>query len=109
MISNLIENALKYSPAESKVHVSVKQTLISGSRWLIVDVMNDIGTNGIPDKQMIFSRFYRNPLALEITGSGVGLYLVHALVQRLNGQINYEASETKVSFRIQLPEAPVHD
>lgn len=105
---NLIENALKYSLPESDVTVSVTQSISEAKPHLLIDVINLIGTKGYPDKRMVFTRFYRNPLALQTAGSGIGLYLVHALVRLLRGQIEFKASATHVTFRVVLPKAQEH-
>ena len=109
IVGNLIENALKYSPPDSDVTVAITQSISSSTRHLLMEVTNQIGTKGFPDKRMVFTRFYRNPLAVQTTGSGVGLYLVHGLVQLLHGHIEYRPSDTQVVFRLQLPEAMAYD
>ncbi|MCD8516536.1 MAG: sensor histidine kinase [Burkholderiaceae bacterium] len=102
IISNLLENALKYSPADSEVHLVIRETM--NPKTLHATVSNKIGPNGAPDKDKVFQRYYRNPLAQDSTGSGIGLYLVDQLVKRLDGTILFEASPTEVRFNLTIPE-----
>lgn len=106
IISNLVENALKYSPADSEVRLVIHET--NNPNTLHATVSNTIGPNGAPDKDKVFQRYYRNPLAQDSTGSGIGLYLVDQLVKRLDGTILFEASETEVRFNLTLPETKNH-
>ena len=83
ILTNLLENALKYSLPKSivSVHVSLLQTS------LFISVTNDVGEAGKPDPQKIFSKYYRAPGAYHSTGSGLGLYLVAGLVKMIGGEI----------------------
>lgn len=71
LFENLIENAIKYSPADAEVSVTVRKTVLSS----IVVLIKDRGP-GIPDeiKKKIFDRFYRAP-RVSITNDGFGLGL----------------------------------
>lgn len=106
--SNLIDNALKYSPSGSEVQVSIsRQADISRSK-LVMKVTNQIGSKGLPDKAMVFTRFYRHPLAHRTSGSGVGLYLTKALINLMGGHITYESDGYQVIFEVLLPETTRH-
>lgn len=105
---NLIDNALKYSPAGSPVQVSLAHQGTDANSALVIEVSNDVGTKGVPDPSLVFTRFYRHELAQETTGSGVGLYLVRALVGLMGGEIEYLSSENQVMFRVTLPESNSH-
>ncbi|UOD50384.1 sensor histidine kinase [Orrella daihaiensis] len=104
MVSNLIENALKYSAPNSEIKVSMTQSATNETSRLVIEVKNQIGSHGFPDKAQVFARFYRHPSARDKAGSGVGLYLVKALTKLLNGRITYEHDTEHVVFRIELPE-----
>ncbi len=104
IVSNLIDNALKYSHADSNVQVSIsRQADYSGNR-LVMEVTNQIGSKGLPDRDLVFTRFYRHQLAHRTSGSGVGLYLTKALANLMGGNIDYEPDEHQVTFRVTLPE-----
>jgi signal transduction histidine kinase len=102
VISNLIENALKYSPFKSPVNVSLK----GDGQALTILVENQVGRAGFPDPAMVFEKYYRAGLAREQTGSGLGLYLVRALVTLLGGSVSYEQQDEHIRFAVRLPWAP---
>jgi signal transduction histidine kinase len=84
-VSNLIDNAVKYSTAEVRVKVETSQ--IDG-RYVAVRV-HDEGA-GIPKAELkrVFKRFYRvpGPLAARIKGTGLGLYIVRSVAKRHGGR-----------------------
>ena len=73
LINNLIENAYKYSPADSTIYTSLKKTV----KGITLEV-KDEGI-GIPshEKRLIFQKFYRvgNEQTRSAKGTGLGLYL----------------------------------
>ena len=85
LINNLLENAVKYSPVESPLSVSLQQTTNS----IVLDVA-DQGP-GIPDKEKkkIFERFYRvgNESTRTTKGTGLGLYLCERIAHDHHAQI----------------------
>jgi PAS domain S-box-containing protein len=91
IVSNLVSNAIKYTPDEGSVHVEVK----GRSKDVLVSV-KDTGW-GIPQfaQDQIFSKFFRanNIVQRETTGTGLGLYLVKGLLDRLQGTIWFESEE----------------
>jgi two-component system, OmpR family, sensor kinase len=97
---NLLSNAVKYSPDKSLVQV------IAGREgaWLYV-AFQDCGI-GIPeaDRQRVFERYYRGSNTSGIVGSGVGLYLVKAIVDLHKGSVGVESGEGAGSrFSLRLP------
>jgi two-component system, OmpR family, sensor histidine kinase CiaH len=84
-LSNLIDNALKYTPKESPVYID----LIEKPDCVELKV-TDIGP-GIPDaeKEKIFEKFYRsgNEATRKTKGTGLGLYLTQKIIQNHNGDI----------------------
>lgn len=80
---NLLDNAIKYTPAGGKVHVQARMT----DEWVEV-IVRDTGM-GVPaqDLPFIFERFYRVDKARNRTGSGLGLALVREIVQQYGGDI----------------------
>jgi two-component system, OmpR family, sensor histidine kinase SenX3 len=106
VLTNLIDNAVKYSGKE--VHVSVTVAPF-GERGLEVRV-SDSGV-GISRAELkrIFRRFHRAPgrLAAHVRGTGLGLFIVKSIVKRHGGSIAAESEgEGRGStFRIRLPRA----
>ncbi|MEO8105191.1 MAG: ATP-binding protein [Candidatus Saccharibacteria bacterium] len=106
VISNLISNAIKYTSDKGAVVVEV--------RGRLRDVLVSVADNGwgIPSTahDQVFSKFFRatNILKRETTGTGLGLYLVRGLLERLGGTIWFESVEGKgTTFYFTLPKDPV--
>jgi two-component system sensor histidine kinase SenX3 len=103
-VSNLIDNAVKYSgPA---VNVTVETMAVDGT-FVSVRV-RDQGV-GIPKIQLkqIFKRFYRvpGPLATRVKGTGLGLYIVRSVAKRHGGRAwaESEGPGRGSTFVLQLP------
>lgn len=101
-ISNIISNAIKYTPPKGKIHIGLSVSLKS-----IQIKVKDNGV-GISSKQMpgLFKKFSRldNPLSANTMGSGLGLYLANKVVGLHNGHIKVESSpKTGSEFTIMLP------
>jgi signal transduction histidine kinase len=104
VIVNLVDNAIKYTPAGGLVEVKVRA---SNGRAMIE--VNDNGV-GIPAEALphIFERFYRVDKARsrQMGGAGLGLSIVKAIVTAHGGQVRVESVEGKGSrFLIELPVA----
>lgn len=99
-LSNLLRNALKYSPPSSLVHVKVR---CSGSRGEI-DVRDE--GPGIPAEAQtrIFEKYYRFDTANSASGVGLGLYLAHQIALRHGGNIVLASSSGQGStLRLLIP------
>lgn len=99
ILSNLLENALKYSPLASPVRIA----LTGDVSHVSIEVENSVGSAGFPDSQQVFSKYYRSALAHQRTGSGLGLYLVQSLVKLLGGTVRYEPKIENICFIVDLP------
>jgi PAS domain S-box-containing protein len=102
VVQNLIDNALKYSPQEGKIIIS-----LSNDKKNIEFKIEDFGI-GIPDTQQkkIFTKFFRgdNANKVDTTGSGLGLFLTQNIVNAHNGKIWFESEEgTGTTFHFSLP------
>jgi signal transduction histidine kinase len=102
VFSNLVENAIKYSPQNSKILVTTEE--LDGH--IIVQVA-DQGL-GITQNEIknIFTKFYRtkNVKNSQIKGSGLGLYLAKYFVELHKGQISVESLPQQGStFTVDLP------
>jgi len=108
VLTNLIENALKYSPHDSQVLIRVWQT--NGEARLSVQ---DRGI-GIPleDQPLIFERFHRarNVDDRRFAGLGLGLYIARGIVEQLGGRIWLESTPGAGStFFVALPSVVAAD
>ncbi len=104
---NLIDNAIKYSPAEAEILVRVA---VGKDSQLIVEVV-DQGP-GVPQEHQsrIFDRFYRvdSARSREWGGAGLGLAIARWAVEIHGGQITLESVEGQGStFRVALPSTAI--
>jgi two-component system, OmpR family, sensor histidine kinase SenX3 len=102
-LSNLLDNAVKYS--QDAVHVAVEVAAPSPDTvWVRV---RDRGV-GIPRAQLkrIFTRFYRIQMrGFKVKGTGLGLYIVRSIVKQHGGRV-FAASEGEgkgATFTVELP------
>ena len=99
IISNLLENALKYSPEDSPINI----TLINSPDMVYFSVENQVGSAGLPSPDQVFEKYYRSALARQRTGSGLGLYLVKSLISLLGGRVYYVPGKGLVHFNVEIP------
>ncbi|HTK03836.1 MAG TPA: MASE1 domain-containing protein [Alphaproteobacteria bacterium] len=102
ILENLINNAVKYSPGDKKISINVKEV----KEKIHIEV-KDFGI-GIPKNQQdkIFTKLFRadNVKKTFPDGTGLGLYLVKAVVDKLKGEIWFESEENKgTTFFVDLP------
>ncbi len=99
-LSNLIDNAIRYTPPGGQVDVSLYQD-IQAVRLEVVDT-----GPGIPvsDREEVFARFYRRPGTKEL-GSGLGLAIVQEIVKHHRGTVSLAegANQTGLKVSINLP------
>lgn len=101
-VENLVSNAIKYTPAHGKIKVSVSST-----RQLVRISVKDSGI-GIDQQDMpkLFKQFTRlqNEMSFQVSGTGVGLYLVKHLVEMHGGRVDVVSVRGQGStFTITLP------
>ncbi len=97
---NLLDNAVKYTPAGGSIRVSVQ----NWEMYLKIDV-TDTG-RGIPEQEQatIFKRFYREEAVHEVDGIGIGLYLAREIITMQSGYILVTSTVGKGStFSVFLP------
>ena len=106
-VSNLIDNAIKYSPGAVAVEVEL---LALDARRVAVRV-RDRGI-GISKSELkrVFRRFYRIPeaVAMRVKGSGLGLFIVSSVARKHGGRVSAESDGPGQgsTFTLQLPIAP---
>ena len=101
IMSNLLDNALKYSPPASQVQAELKPVARKGVNGVEVVVTNRLYPSDIPDPGKMFSKYYRSKSAHRVSGSGLGLYVVDGLVRLLKGSVRVELDP-------ELPEISLH-
>ena len=113
IVSNILSNALKFTPKDGKVELSTENLLSQHSLSIRVkDNGPGIAAEHLPQ---IFDRFYRieNPLLQSQSGSGLGLALTRELITLMNGTVSVESEPgAGTQFTITLPvtnEAPLKE
>ena len=104
IITNLVSNAVKYSPDGGEVRITIQEDPETGG---VLVAVKDQGI-GIPKEVLprLFQRYYRVE-GRKISGTGLGLYLTRHLVEAHGGKIWVESEEGKGStFYFTLPPAP---
>jgi signal transduction histidine kinase len=101
VVNNLIDNAVKFTPAGGKVDVSLRTDTTAGRAVLAV---RDTGVGiAAADLPRVFDRFYRGERNGE-RGTGLGLSICQALVKAHQGKIRAESSPGRGScFTVTLP------
>lgn len=112
IVSNLLSNALKFTPEKGNIYISVLENLPeqNGQKTTVVIKVKDTGI-GIPEKQLphIFDRFYQldNSHTRNTEGTGIGLALTKELVKLMEGEIIVKSPPTGANrgteFTILLP------
>lgn len=102
VLINLLENAVKYSPAGSPVSLTLREDQSN----ILIEVADE--GIGIPEneKSEIFKKFYRigNEETRNTKGTGLGLYIVQNIVQQMKGKIEVTDNEGKGSvFKVKFP------
>jgi two-component system, chemotaxis family, sensor kinase Cph1 len=102
VLSNLLGNALKYTPRGGSVRISVERCE-SGVSVAVEDNGPGIAPEDLPH---LFQRFYRSPRRLE-HGIGLGLAIARAIVEHHQGTITVESQlDAGSRFIFTLPAAP---
>ncbi len=98
-VSNLLDNAAKYSPEGSIVRVAV-----TGGVVTVADEGPGIDGEDLPH---VFDRFYRSASARSKPGAGLGIAIVQEAAHAHGGQATAESSSSGARFRLTLPVAPI--
>ena len=101
-MTNLIDNALKYSPENSAVKIS---TELSGENLVIKVKDEGVGIKE-EDSDKLFKKFSRieNHLTSKTQGNGLGLYITKQITEKMDGIITYESEFNKgTTFILKFP------
>jgi two-component system sensor histidine kinase MprB len=95
-ISNLLDNAAKWSPPDQEIEVTVRDGELT-----VRDRGPGIDSDDLP---FVFDRFYRAPSARGMPGSGLGLAIVRQVAEAHGGTVTAEAAEGGgTRMRLSLP------
>ncbi|MCY7409311.1 MAG: sensor histidine kinase [Chitinophagales bacterium] len=104
MITNLIENAIKYSTDQSKIRIDLKEV----NEKVVLKIADD--GLGIPDseKKKVFQKFYRigQEETRKTKGTGLGLFIVEKIMALHKGNVSVSDNLPRGSiFEVTLPKA----
>jgi two-component system sensor histidine kinase KdpD len=101
-VSQLIENACKYSPPGSTVTIEIAHE----DDFAAVRVSNSGSSIPAGERPRIFERFYRGAEAIRSTsGSGLGLYVARKIAVAHGGALDLESADDGVTFCLKIPVA----
>ena len=106
-MTNLIENAAKYSNENTTIKISTNPA----GDYVSIKV-TDHGVGILPENyNRIFTKFSRidNPLTRKVQGSGLGLYITKNLVEKMDGRISVISGEGETTFEVLLPVKSVEE
>ena len=107
-LGNLVENAVNYSPARTRVGIAGRRVAAPGGDFIEISVSDQgIGISE-RDKERVFERFYRvDPARSRATGgTGLGLAIVKHVAASHGGEVTVWSAEGQGStFTLRLPEA----
>ncbi|HSX33331.1 MAG TPA: PAS domain-containing sensor histidine kinase [Candidatus Saccharimonadales bacterium] len=116
VVRNIIENAIKYTPAKGNVHITVMPTAPAppgsadaGRSNVLIEVADD--GYGIPESQQskVFTKFFRaeNIKTRDTDGTGLGLYIAKAVAEYAGWRLWFTSKEDKgTTFSLLIPMAP---
>ena len=100
VFSNLISNAIKYSPNNPKISI---EGIIKNQEFIISIIDNGIGISEL-DIKKLFNKFFRSKNSNDIGGTGIGLYLAKQLISLHDGKISVISKLNQGSkFTVNLP------
>jgi two-component system phosphate regulon sensor histidine kinase PhoR len=109
---NLVDNAIKYTPAGGTVTLTATRTAAADGTPQIEIAVADTGP-GIPEKDLprLTERFYRVDKARsrDLGGTGLGLAIVKHIVQAHKGELEIESTVNKgTNVRVRIPQEPAN-
>lgn len=102
ILSNLLSNSIKYTPAQGKIKVIVERK----NKEIRISVSDSGMGISTVDQSKIFRKFFRSPKAIKFSpdGTGLGLFIAKSLVETMGGKIGFESGDGKGTvFYFTLP------
>ncbi len=103
ILENLVENAVKYTPAGGRIEITTRAAAHGGAEVVVADDGPGISPEHVP---RIFERFYRVDKARsrELGGTGLGLSIVKHLAEGMGASVNVESQPGRgTRFTVTLP------
>ncbi|MDO8300704.1 7TM-DISM domain-containing protein [Lacisediminimonas sp.] len=105
ILLNLLGNALKYSPPDSTVELTVDGAPEGDAGSINLTVSNQVGRAGRPDPAQLFSRYYRADGARGQAGAGLGLWLSQSVATQMGSRIHFTGEQSRVAFNFRMERA----
>ena len=107
VLINLIQNSVKFSPRNSKIHVGIINVLDENGMKTVRVSISDQGMGiSAEDIKKLFHRFFRSDSAVlaQIPGTGLGLSIVKKIIEQHGGKINIESEISNgTTVHVELP------
>jgi signal transduction histidine kinase len=107
VLINIIENACKYSEADTEVKIIVT----SDDKDVYIKIQDE--GIGIDEEyaEKIFQKFSRidNPLTRKTQGSGLGLFITKSLTEKMHGTISFKNLEKGTEFQLKFPQYNIEE
>lgn len=97
-ISNILDNAVKYSPDGSEVKIEIEQLVF----YTRIRIINSGRTLSASEQLLVFQKYYRGTNAGKEEGAGIGLYLVKLIVEEQGGYSVIESRNDKTTISLFL-------
>jgi signal transduction histidine kinase/CHASE3 domain sensor protein len=100
LLSNLIENAIKFSNSEGTVSVVLR----GAENDVVVEIIDEGPGLSEYDKRRLFTRFWQGDCGKQIpSGTGLGLYLCYRIATTIGGSIKIGDNDSGTTFIVSLP------
>lgn len=96
---NTVDNAVKFSPQNGEIGISISQT----SSTVTVSIKNSGEEIGDEDTKRIFQKFYQGDTSHSSEGTGIGLAIVKRITELHGGTISVTSSSGEIVFSVVLP------
>lgn len=103
ILSNLMDNALKYSPTGSDIFIYLSEKILESKAGVEFKIINMPDVAGFPDPLKVFEKYYRSQGAHTKTGSGLGLHLVRNFAELLGAKVEYSTENNQIIFKLWIP------
>jgi signal transduction histidine kinase len=105
-IANLLDNAIKYSPAASPIDARLRVLPDAHNQpGILAEISNLPGPAGFPDPALAFEKYSRGKNTSGQSGTGLGLFLVKGIVEQLGGHVDYQPQNDRVVFTLWIPQS----
>ncbi|MGJ3240308.1 MAG: ATP-binding protein [Anaerolineae bacterium] len=103
ILSNIVENAVKYSPPQAPVYVNLTQE----NERLIYEIIDQGAGIQEDERSHIFKPFYRGSSAGNTPGTGMGLRIVRDCIAIYGGTVQFRSDDNGTTFVVRLPIPPL--